>query len=276
VNLAILTTVSKYQFDSGFPGSMANVRHMQALLKGTGLFSEVLLIDHNPRTEDIRRRLSDWSRRHQDKPVGQVFWYYSGHGFYCHDARYCGTEFSPGMPEATSISNTEVDRFLTSVQARRVIKLIDASPFSTPYRLCQEAAFLNALEWNRVDITMCSYVRQPLQVPHEEGSPFTRSWIAAVLGRRSGAVKYRHIEQWLANRFDISTDQVLLSLKPGTGHEALCNITPSLQRLAMTGLAQALDVKASRFNRSARLTTSPHRPTWRDQPAEWPQIRKVA
>ena len=276
MNLAILTTVSKYQFDSGFPGTTANARHMQALLRGTGLFCEVLLIDHNPRTEDIRRSLSDWSRRHQGKPVDQVFWYYSGQGFYCHDARFCGTEFSPGMPEATSISNTEVDRFLNSVQAHRVIKLIDASPFSTPYSLCQEAAFLNALEWNRADITMCSYDRQPLQLSHEEGSPFTRAWIAAVLGRRSGAVKYRHIEQSLASQFDISTDQVLLSLKPGMAHEAMCNITPALQRLAVSGLSHASSVKATGFNRSARQTPSPPRPTWRDQLEEWPQTRKVA
>ena len=41
-----------------------------------------------------------------------MFWYFTGHGLYYGDARFCGREFSAQLREATSISNQEVDDLL--------------------------------------------------------------------------------------------------------------------------------------------------------------------
>jgi hypothetical protein len=275
VNLAILTTVSNYPFDASCPGSLYNSRFMQSLLEASGQFSEVLLLNQNPRTEDIRNRLAAWSKRHQNQEIDQVFWYFCGHMSYWKDARYCGSEFTHHLPEATSLSNSELDQWLRHVRPRRIIKMIDASPSSSICIPGQEAACLDALERHRADITMCSFQHQPVPREPYHGTAWTRAWIGAALSRRSGKVSYRHIEHTLTNTFELGSDQVLFSFKPGAGQEAFLQMTPALESLASGGLAYP-SVAKPLLNQSEHPTLSRLHSIWPDRPGEWPQIQRAA
>ena len=274
MNLAVIISVSEYQYAPALPGCKLDAQHMRSMLHLTGRFDDVLVLDQNPSVPEIRAALKAWIRRHQDDVVDEVFWYFTGHGMYYGDARFCGREFSPQLLEATSIANHEVDDFLRRLKPRVVVKVIDACQSGAPYIKGHPPAFRRALEDSRLEsfISMCSCTHEQSSYAHLFGSDFTLTWLDAVLQRRSGEVSYRHIEQHLIQQFKHQLAQTPFFVKQGTGHEVFCRITPDMQALARAIEAARLGKRAL-INRSARPKPSPPRSTWPDQTSGWPRTQ---
>jgi len=197
MNLAVIISVSEYQYASALPGCKLDAQHMQHMLQLTGRFDDILVLDQSPSTPDMRTHLNDWVKRNKGQLVDEVFWYFTGHGIYYGDARFCGRDYSPQLLEATSLSNQEVDDLLRLLQPRVVVKVIDACQSGAPYIKGHPPAFRRALEHSRLEsfISMCSCTREQSSYAHLFGSDFTLTWLEAVLQRRSGVVSYRQIEQ---------------------------------------------------------------------------------
>ena len=274
MNLAVVISVSEYQFAPALPGCKLDARHMKQMLELTGRFDDILVLDQSPSTPEIRSTLKDWIKRYKGQLVDEVFWYFTGHGLYYGDARFCGREFSTQLREATSISNQEVDDLLRLLKPRVVVKVIDACQSGAPYIKGQPPAFRRALEDSRLEsfISMCSCTHEQSSYAHLFGSDFTLTWLEAVLQRRSGLVSYRQIEQHLIQQFQHQVAQTPFFVKQGTGHEMFCRITPEMQTLARA-IDNARTGKRALLNRSERPRPSRPRSTWPDRPSEWPRTQ---
>ncbi|MFZ9179559.1 MAG: caspase family protein, partial [Limnohabitans sp.] len=234
----------------------------------------ILVLDQSPSTPDMRTHLNDWVKRNKGQLVDEVFWYFTGHGIYYGDARFCGRDYSPQLLEATSLSNQEVDDLLRLLQPRVVVKVIDACQSGAPYIKGHPPAFRRALEHSRLEsfISMCSCTREQSSYAHLFGSDFTLTWLEAVLQRRSGVVSYRQIEQHLIQQFQHQVAQTPFFVKQGTGHEMFCRINPHMQTLARTIQAARLG-KRVMINRSERPKPSQPRSTWPDRTSGWPRTQ---
>ncbi len=274
MNLAVIISVSEYQYASALPGCKLDAQHMQHMLQLTGRFDDILVLDQSPRTPDMRTHLNDWVKRNKGQLVDEVFWYFTGHGIYYGDARFCGRDYSPQLLEATSLSNQEVDDLLRLLQPRVVVKVIDACQSGAPYIKGHPPAFRRALEHSRLEsfISMCSCTREQSSYAHLFGSDFTLTWLEAVLQRRSGVVSYRQIEQHLIQQFQHQVAQTPFFVKQGTGHEMFCRINPHMQTLARTIQAARLG-KRVMINRSERPKPSQPRSTWPDRTSGWPRTQ---
>ena len=274
MNLAAIISVSEYQFASALPGCKLDAQYMHQMLQLTGRFDNILVLDQSPSTPDIRSSLKAWMQRHKGQLVDEVFWYFTGHGLYYTDARFCGRDYSPQLLEATSLCNQEVDDLLRWLQPRVVVKVIDACQSGAPYIKGQPPAFRRALEHSRLEsfISMCSCTREQSSYAHLFGSDFTLTWLDAVLHRRSGVVSYRQIEQHLIQQFQHQSAQTPFFVKQGTGHEMFCRITPEMQ-----GLARAIEAarlgKRALLNQSAHPRPSQPRSTWPGRTSEWPRTQ---
>jgi len=102
MNLAVIISVSEYQYASALPGCKLDAQHMQHMLQLTGRFDDILVLDQSPSTPDLRTHLNDCVKRNKGQLVDEVFWYFTGHGIYYGDARFCGRDYSPQLLEATS------------------------------------------------------------------------------------------------------------------------------------------------------------------------------
>jgi hypothetical protein len=276
MNLAVIVSVSEYQFAPGLPGCKLDAQHMQQMLQLTGRFDDILVLDQSPTTAEIRATLKTWIRRYKGQLVDEVFWYFTGHGLYYGDARFCGREFSPQLLEATSLGNQEVDNLLRLLQPRVVVKVIDACQSGVPYIKGPSPAFRRAFEDSRLEsfICMCSCTREQSSYARLFGSDFTLTWLDAVLHRRSGLVSYRQIEQHLIQEFEHQVAQTPFFVKQGTGHEVFCRITPPMQALARAIDAARLGKRAL-INRSGRPKLSQPRSTWPGRPSKWPRTQPV-
>jgi hypothetical protein len=244
------------------------------MLQLTGRFDDILVLNQSPTIPDMRANLRAWVRRFKGQLVDEVFWYFTGHGIYYGDARFCGRDYSPQLLEATSLGNQEVDDLLRQLQPRVVVKVIDACQSGAPYIKGHPPAFRRALEHSRLEsfISMCSCTREQSSYSHLFGSDFTLTWLEAVLQRRSGVVTYRQIEQYLIQQFQHQVAQTPFFVKQGTGHEIFCRITPSMQALARAIEAARLGKRAL-LNRSERPRPSPPRSTWPDRTSGWPRTQ---
>ena len=208
--------------------------------------------------------------------IDEVFWYFSGHGLYCGDARYCGRDYSPQLPESTSLSNREVDHLIRLVRPRVVVKVIDACQSGVPYIKGPgpTPAFLQALERSRLEsfISMCSCTREQSSYARQFGSDFTLAWLDAVLQRKSGLVTYRQIEHTLIQQFQKRLDQTPFIVKQGIGHDVFCRITPDMQSLART-IGDARMSKCAYLNRSGHPRPSPPHSTLPSRLSRWRRTR---
>jgi hypothetical protein len=276
MNLAVIVSVSDYQHAAALPGCRLDGQYMHQLLELTGKYDDILVLDQNPSTADIRAAMQDWVQRHHSQLVDEVFWYYSGHGLYCGDARYCGSEYSPQLPESTSMSNQEVDHLLRLVRPRVVVKVIDACQSGAPYIKGPAPAFHQALERSRLEsfISMCSCTREQSSYAWRFGSEFTLAWLDAVLQRKSGLVSYRQIEQHLIQHFQKRSDQTPFFVKQGIGQEVFCRINPEIQAMAHTLNTSPPDT-GKRVSRSAPRKPSPHHSTLTSRLSKWRRTRQV-
>jgi hypothetical protein len=274
MNLAVIISVADYQSASSLPGCKLDGQYMRQLLELTGKYDDILVLDDSPSTTDIRLAMHDWASRHQHELIDEVFWYFSGHGLYCGDARYCGRDYSPQLPESTSLSNREVDHLIRLARPRVVVKVIDACQSGVPYIKGPAPAFLQALERSRLEsfISMCSCTREQSSYARQFGSDFTLAWLDAVLQRKSGLVTYRQIEHALIQQFQKRQDQTPFFVKQGIGNEVFCRITPEMQSLART-IGDARMNKCAHLNRSGPPRTSPPHSTLPGRLSKWRRTR---
>jgi hypothetical protein len=276
MNLAVIISVSDYQSVSALPGCRLDGQYMRQLLELTGKYDDILVLDNSPSTTEIRLAMHDLASRHQHELIDEVFWYFSGHGLYCGDARYCGRDYSPQLSESTSLGNREVDHLIRLVRPRVVVKVIDACQSGAPYIKSPTPAFHQAIERSRLEsfISMSSCTREQSSYARLYGSDFTLAWLDAVLHRRSGVVTYRQIEQSLIEQFQKRQDQTPYFVKQGIGQEVFCRITPQMQSLART-IGNARMDKCAHVNRSGHPRPSQPHSTLPGRLSRWQRTRQA-
>lgn len=134
INLAIISGVTDYPSDVGeLPACKNDIDILEQLIAGTGKFSEI----HTIPSEDgktFKARIAEIVARFKNEQIDELFLYFTGHGEFVNDEfRYLMRDYSRSKPAQTSLSNTELDNFLRSLQPTLTIKVVDACYSGMPY-----------------------------------------------------------------------------------------------------------------------------------------------
>jgi len=260
MNLAILIAISRYDHAHDLPGCTQDARNMRQLLMACHKYDHILEITEKTRASDIWQSLLAFVAEHQDKNIDEVMLYFSGHGYYHGDARFCGSDFEASRRHSTSVSNAEIDLLLRQLKPRVMVKVIDACQSGMPYIKGEQGAFKLALSRSVLPsfISMASSQCDQPSYVNLEGSDFTLKWIEAVLCTQAGPIYYSDIGAYLAKAFEGNADQTPFFVSQGHGREMLCAMNEALARLrarSTQSTAQTLSTQAHR-----RVGLSQHAP----------------
>jgi hypothetical protein len=177
--------------------------------------------------------LQEFISHYQTEAIEEVLLYFSGHGYYQEDARFCGSDFHPQRGRSTSIGNLEIDLLLRRLKPRVMVKIIDACQSGMPYIKGGQDAFKQALGRSVMPsfISMASSQCDQASYVNMEGSDFTLRWIEAVLSQRKGPIYYSDIGAYLAKAFAGNNQQTPFFVSQGHGREMLCVMNNALAQL---------------------------------------------
>ncbi len=260
MNLAILIAISRYDHAHDLPGCTQDARNMRQLLVACHKYDHILEITEKTSASDLWQSLMAFVAEHQDKKIEEVMLYFSGHGYYQGDARFCGSDFESSRRHSTSVSNAEIDLLLRQLKPRVMVKVIDACQSGMPYIKGEQDAFKLALSRSVLPsfISMASSQCDQPSYVNLEGSDFTLKWIEAVVGTQAGPIYYSDIGAYLAKAFEGNADQTPFFVSQGHGREMLCVMNDALAKLrapSAQSTAQALSAQTHR-----RVGLSQHAP----------------
>ena len=259
MNLAILIAVSQYDHAHDLPGCLQDARNMKQVLQACGKYNHILETPQAMQARDIWQALENFVTQHQGGDVEEVLLYFSGHGYYHGDARFCGTDFLSARAGMTSVGNLEIDLLLRTLKPRVMVKIIDACQSGMPYIKGGPNAFKQALGRSVLPsfISMASSQCDQASYVNHEGSDFTLKWIEAVLSARQGPIYYSEIGAYLAKAFEGNTAQTPFFVSQGHGREMLCVMNDALERLRRHSAQRASQALRAQAHRRVGFAQNP-------------------
>lgn len=233
MNLALLIGIDKYDRLSLLPACANDLANMHEVLKATKKYQEIKVLDVTSAGEVKKSLREFFSRFSNASNVDEAFIYFSGHGGYQDDALFCCSDFDEKRAATTSISNTELDDLLRSVNPKVSVKVIDACQSGAPYIKDSGDGFVKALRTSRLSSFICMASSQHDQNSYASGtaSYFTNAWINAALSKDAGEILYRDIQAALADAFASDTSQTPFFVNQGSGLESFSVVTEEMRAL---------------------------------------------
>jgi hypothetical protein len=115
-------------------GCKVDADSIKTLLEATSKYDEILQMEGKVNADVFNQKLPEFIKKYKSETIGEVFFYYSGHGCVLNDAfAYIASDYDHSKPNATTMSNDDVDRLLKTLNANLVVKIIDACHSGTQY-----------------------------------------------------------------------------------------------------------------------------------------------
>ncbi len=73
MNLAILIGVSEYDSQNNLPACKHDVELMQGILDASKKYSNILTIDSNTSTSQVKLKITEFIKQHQPQPIDELF-----------------------------------------------------------------------------------------------------------------------------------------------------------------------------------------------------------
>lgn len=201
-NIAILIGNSEYDNLEGLPCCKKDVSLMKQMLELSEKFE--IKIFENYRSEKIKEELANFIRENQNKEIGDLLFYYTGHGVFDKQFFYLPTNFDDKKLQTTSLSNDELDDMIRSLNAGLVIKFIDACYSGQQYIKDKD---INVVKnyFEKYDFNKCYFFFSSLSSQqsygNKNGSNFTLAIIKSIISHTEDSIRYRDIQSYIADSF---------------------------------------------------------------------------
>ena len=229
-NIAILIGNSEYSKLSNLNCCVADVKRMKELLDATEKFGQIVELVNNSSSEavDIIREIAT-----EDGEVGEVFFYFSGHGVSNEDDFFmCFRDFSDTNPNTTGISRANLLALLRQFDAALVVAVFDACEAGRNL-IKSENGPLNREIKSGISsyIQISSCLDTQYSIADIELSCFTHEFVHACLAKDTGAIYYTDVENALRDAFLNNPVQTPHFIRQGTGQEKFCTDASLLANL---------------------------------------------
>lgn len=239
-NAAIIISVSDYsgRFAS-LPGCKNDASAIKVLLEKTGKFDERLIMDGSEPSSVVKDKLADFVKSLQNSNIEELFFYYTGHGlFEDNEFFFLLSDFDAARRNSSSLSNSELDGLVRSLNPQIFIKIVDA---------CQ-----SGVSYVKGDNELEEYVKQ-----HQSGfkklyflfsssadqssyatpkiSRFTEGIIESITAHKSDRIRYQDLMSSVADRFQNNPRQTPFFVAQADYTEIFCHVTQDLKS-ALSGL----------------------------------------
>lgn len=199
-NIAILVGISSYDLQPDLPCCKTDVDAIEALIRSTERFDVVAPIK-DVTADELKSELRRCTEINSE-PVGEIFFYFSGHGDTVEDDFYfCTKDFDARRPNQTGLSNSELRTLLRAVNPQLVANVIDACNSGvrlikrgTPFIPIEKAGLNNLIQIASCLDSQTSLAGEPL-------SEFTEAFCEAAISKADGPIYYTDIISALRDRY---------------------------------------------------------------------------
>lgn len=212
INIAVVIVVSDYgSAQNDLPACSRDGSAIEQVLRASGRFSDVLYIHENTNSTSVKTRLSEFVKKYHGQEVGEIFYYFSGHGdFSENEFYYLLSDYSPRHRNRTSLSVVEVDDLIRPLSPNLFVKVVDACHSGRPYIKSRDeiddylksgnSKFKNLYFFFSSQTDQFSYQDDTI-------SYFTESILKAVYEHSADSIRYADIASYVSDDFRANSAQ---------------------------------------------------------------------
>ena len=140
-NVAIILAASEYDNLNPLPACRKDADVMRSIIDSPGKFrpEHILCIDTETTSSTVKAAVSKFLSSLEGTVVGELFFYYSGHGMFEGEFHFLFTDYDETRKRQTTLSNTELDAMLKGQDPELAIKVVDACQCGQNYVKSRES-----------------------------------------------------------------------------------------------------------------------------------------
>lgn len=198
-NIAILIGISEYKDkNKNLPMCKNDVENMYKIISASGKYEIVEVLKENVDSAVLRNKMVEIEENISDG-IGELFFYFSGHGYTANDNFYfCTSDTDVNDINSTSIMYEQIDDIVRKINPKLYVKVVDACNSSTYY--------IKDFNSESKKINNCYFMFSSKQTQASLGnahmSYFTKSFLDAIIKNKGKeSIKYIEICNYLADQF---------------------------------------------------------------------------
>jgi hypothetical protein len=241
-NISIILAVSDYGPTNSLPGCKNDGELVRAIIEKTGRFApdNTLYLNVETSSSAVKRSLSRFIGSFNDRQVGEIFYFYTGHGLFDGtDFYYLLSDYSPARQRATTLTNVELDEMLRSLRADLTVKVIDAC-YSAQQYVKSVDEFEKAIKASSATYKNCYFMfsSEQTQASWQDGnfSHFTFEFAKAIQQHASSSIRYKDIIDFISDAFASNARQRPVFVAQANFTEEFCAVDDSLKAMINSGL----------------------------------------
>ncbi|MGP5119166.1 caspase family protein [Psychrobacter alimentarius] len=211
-NLAIVIGVSEYKDQENLPACKNDAQIIHSILSESKKFDDILNIDGYVSGREVKSKVSEFVRGHENEKVEEIFFYFSGHGArITEDFWYVLSDFDNNNIHTTALSNDELDEILKSLNPTLTVKVVDACFAGTEYiknTYNISNIFDKSIQKKNFEKVyfLFSSTRNETSIAFKDISLFTKSFVEAVFSFEKNNIRYQDLVNFITD--DLSNSRV--------------------------------------------------------------------
>lgn len=258
MKVALLLGVSEYQNLKDLPACKTDISVMKQLLDLTGNYDDILPIESTEPSTVIKDKIANWLETLKNKELDEFFFYYTGHGdFSSNEFYFLLHDYDEDKRNTTTITNSDLDVWIKSLQSFLTVKVIDACHSGISYIKGDSKVFKKYLDESGNNFKNCIFMfsSHAHQYSYAENiSFFTKSFLDAVKLSQADTVRYLAIQQSIADDFTQNTDQTPYFVTQSPGTEIFTKMSDNIKNLIYPTISKENLTNNGKEKNEAKLT----------------------
>lgn len=244
-NIGIVVAVSDYSGDATpLPACGRDGAAIATLLRSDPRFDEVLLISGDTKASVVKPKLIDFLNKFKGKEIGDVVFYFSGHGdFSGDDFYYLLSDFDQKRRKQTSLENSELDSLIRHLSPALFIKIIDACHSGVAYIKSGDdiREYLKSATGKFKNLYFM-FSSQAEQSSYQDNnlSYFTKQLIEAIAAHQAPTIRYKEVIDFISDAFEENAVQTPFFVIQADFTEIFCEVSSALKNAIKEFLPQVI------------------------------------
>jgi len=228
--IALLIGVAEYKNENNLPACQKDVELINQIISTLGKFDDTLLLNNNPTSNQAKEKISSFVKKHNHESIDEAFIYFTGHGTrYEDDFLYLFSDFDKNKIRQTSLSNSEFDAMIKTLNPALTTKVVDACQAGTEYIKSRDD-LKEILQKSSTDSFKKIYFffsssKEENSIALKDYSVFTKSFALSFNQPDRTFIRYRDIMDFIADDENVKKHQTPMFIVQADNTEMFCDLT---------------------------------------------------
>lgn len=212
-NIAIIIGIDKYENNQDLLACKNDAEDMHKIISNSGKYDEEIYCSGKYSNNDIIKKIEKVKNKYENEDVGEIFFYFTGHGFSQSDELfYITSNTENDKINTTSLKNSEIDALIRKLNPNMYVKVIDACQSGISYiKDIGNENIQKIMQDSQASFNKCYFMFSSLKnqssyiMPNNHNSYFTDAYIKSLIyffkDENREKVKYSEIANYISDIF---------------------------------------------------------------------------